>query len=134
MKLKIALIFFLAINSFATQYAVVSNILLENLNKNQIRAIFLKRLTHLNKKHLVPVNLPLSSPVRAAFEKEVLKMSKKRLKSYWVKQHYLGNRPPVNMKSEKSALTFTKNVQGAITYVKIENISKKVNILYRWED
>ena len=134
MKLKIALLLFVVLSSSASEYAVVSNVLLEKLSPTQIRAIFLKKLTHFNGKHLVPVNLPSTSPVRASFEKELLKMSKRRIKSYWIKQHYLGNRPPNTMKSQEGALKFTQNVQGALTYVKIENLSSKVNILYRWKE
>lgn len=134
MKLRGLLFIFLSLSCFGQDYAVVSNTLLKDLSPSQIRAIFLKKLTHLNNKHLVPVNLPSSSLLREKFEKELLKMSKKRLKSYWIKQHYFGTRPPVTMKSQKSALEFVKNVQGAISYVELEHISSFVNVLYKWSD
>jgi len=134
MKLKIATLLFYALSLSASEYAVVSNVLLKKLSPTQIKAVFLKKLTHLNGKHLVPVNLPSNNALRASFEKELLKMSKKRLKSYWVKQHYLGNRPPLTMKSEESSLKFTQKVQGAVSYVKMQNISSKVNVLYRWKE
>ena len=133
MKLKIVIFLLYVLCLNASEYAVVSNVLLAKLSPMQIRAVFLKKLTHLNGKHLVPVNLPSSSPLRLSFEKELLKMSKKRLKSYWIKQHYLGNRPPLNMKSQEATLKFTQKVQGAICYVEIENISSKVNVLYSWK-
>ncbi len=133
MKL-IGLFLAFVLSSFAQEYAVVSNSLLDKLSPLQIKAIFLKKLTHINSKHIVPVNLPSSSNIRDNFEKELLHMSKKRLKSYWIKKHYLGVRPPVTMKSQKSALAFVKNVQGAITYVKIENIDESIKVLYKFSD
>jgi len=134
MKLKNLFLIFVTISSFAEEYAVVSNTILDDISKNQIRAIFLKKLTHLNGIHLVPVNLASDSFIRKSFEKELLGMRKKRLKSYWSNQHYLGNRPPVIMKSQKSALVFVKNVQGAITYVKVKGLDDSVKVLYRWSD
>ena len=134
MKVKILLLIFLSLSLSAQEYAVVSNITLDGLSKKQIKAIFLKKLTHLNGIHFVPVNLPSSSKIREEFEKKVLKIGKKRLKSYWVKQHYLGKRPPLIMKSQKSATKFTQNVLGSLTYVKAQNIDNTLNVLYRWKD
>jgi len=132
--MKLGGVFFIlfSLNIFAQEYAVVSNVLLHDITKSKLKAIFLKKLTHLNKIHLVPVNLSSNNDIREAFEKEILQMSKKRLKSYWSKQHYMGNRPPVTMKSQESVLAFTRNVLGAISYVKIENVNENVNILYKW--
>jgi len=132
MKLKVFLLIFLNLSLLASEYAVVSNITLDTLNKKQIKAIFLKKLTHLNGIKFVPVNLASSSKIRDAFESEVLQMSKKRLKSYWIKRHYLGKRPPLVMKSQKSATKFTQNVLGSLTYIELKNIDKNLNILYRW--
>jgi len=134
MKVKVLLLIFLSLSLSAQEYAVVSNITVCKLSPKQIKAIFLKKLTHLDGIHFVPVNLPSSSKIRGEFEKKVLKIGKKRLKSYWVKQHYLGKRPPVIMKSQKSAIKFTQNVLGALTYVKAENIDSRLNVLYRWRD
>lgn len=128
------LILFWCLTSYAQEYAVVSNVLLSEISPLEIRAVFLKKLTHINNHHIVPVNLPSNNPVRKAFEKEILHMSKKRLKQYWIRQHYLGKRPPIVMKSQKASLLFTQNIQGAISYVEIKNVSNAVQVLYRWKD
>ena len=120
--------------SYANEYAVISNKLIKDLTPSQIKAVFLKKLTHLGGVHLVPVNLPSNEPIRKSFEENVLNMSNKRLKSYWMKQHYLGRRPPVVMKSPKSAIVFIQNVQGGITYVDTKDLDKSVKVLYIFRD
>lgn len=134
MIIKVAFLALLNISIFAQEYAVVSNKLLAKIPVEQVRAIFLKKMTHLNNIHLVPVNLPVTSKIRQSFENNIVKISQKRLKSYWIKQHYLGKRPPLRMKSELSAVQFVKNVQGAISYVSLKNVNDSVNILYKWSD
>jgi ABC-type phosphate transport system substrate-binding protein len=132
MNIKVFVFLLLSISLFAEDYAVVSNVLVKDISPLEIKAIFLKKLIRVGKKHMVPVNLKSGSKVRKAFEKEILKMGHVRLKSYWMKQHYLGHRPPVTMKSQKSAMKFVKNVQGALTYVNIQNLDSNLKVLYRW--
>lgn len=134
MLIKIYFLLMFGTNIFAQEYALVSNKLLAKVSVDQVRAIFLKKMTHLNNIHLVPVNLPVSSKIRQSFEKYIVKMSQKRLKSYWIKQHYLGKRPPLRMKSELSAVRFVKNVQGAISYINLKNVNDSVTLLYKWSD
>ena len=57
-----------------------------------------------------------------------------RLKSYWTKQHYLGHRPPLTMKSQESILAFIKKVDGAVGYIDLKNIDSDINIVYKWSD
>jgi ABC-type phosphate transport system substrate-binding protein len=134
MKSKLLILLFVYFSVFAQEYAVVSNKFLKKLSKKQIKAIFLKKLTYIDGVHLVPVNLSPSSPIREKFEKNILNMSKKRLKAYWVKKHYLGKRPPVTMKSQESAIKFIQNVSASLTYVKASKIAPSTNVLYRWEE
>ena len=130
----IVLLLSLALYGLATEYAIISSTQLQNLSKLQIRAIFLKKLTHLKGLHIIPVNLPYNNRLRSSFEKEFVKMGESRLKSYWSKQHYLGERPPIIMKSEESALKFIQNVEGGISYVSLDKVDSIVNILYKWSD
>ena len=133
MKLTV-LLFILTFHCYAKEYAVVTSSDINTLSKAEIRAVFLKKLTRLNNTKLVPVNLPYNNPLRNLFEKEVLNMGKARLKSYWNKQHYLGNRPPLTMKSEKGSVSFVKNVEGAFTYTELKNVDNSLKVLYKWSD
>ena len=116
----------------AEHYAVIAHKNMSALTPSQIRAIFLKKLTIIDNIPVVPVNLGVNHPLRAQFEKEILKMGFSRLKAYWSKQHYLGQRPPLNMKSQKSVKAFVKKVEGAITYVDAAHLDDNVTVLYRW--
>ena len=134
------IIFFLIVgficvsSSFSDEYVVVSNQNMKELSASQIKAIFLKKLTILNDIKVVPVNLGLGDEVRLKFEKKILKMNFSRLKTYWTKQHYLGHRPPVSMKSQKSIKAFVKKVDGSIGYIKAIDIDNDLKIIYKWSD
>jgi len=134
MRLGGLILLFLSLCLGAKEYAVIGNERLPNLTAVQIKAIFLKKLTHVNGIHLVPVNLPSHNHLRKIFEKKLLKMSERRLKSYWIKQHYHGKRPPVVMKSQESAILFIHNVQGGLTYIETAKINKPVKILYTFKE
>jgi len=124
----------LSVLCFAEEYAVIANKKMKTLSVEQIKAIFLKKLTFIDNIQVVPINLSVRDPMRRHFENKILQMNFQRLKSYWSKQHYLGHRPPINMKSEESAISFVKKVEGALTYVNVKHLDKSVNIIYRWRD
>ncbi len=136
MKHKILNLLFILIgtNIFAGEYAVISNKPISNIDAMQIKAIYLKKISTLNGSKVIPVNLSPRDEVRSKFEKKILNMNFSRLKGYWTKQHYLGNRPPVNMKSQESVKAFVKKVDGAIGYISLDTDTKDLNIIYRWRE
>lgn len=119
---------------FADEYAVIANQKMKELSVTQIKAVFLKKITVIDNISAVPVNLEARDPIREKFENEIVGMSFERLKSYWAKQHYLGKRPPVGMKSQESVKAFVKNVEGAIGYINADNIDNDIKVLYRWRE
>jgi len=121
-------------NLLADKYVVVSNQKMKALSKTQIRAIFLKKMQIVNDIKVVPLNTVPKDLLRVSFEKNVLKMSFESLKSYWTSQHYLGHRPPLSMKSQKSIIAFIKRVDGAIGYIEEKNLDQDLKVLYRWEN
>jgi len=121
-------------NSFANEYVVVSNKQMKNISKTQLKAIFLKKLTIIDDKKLIPVNLEAKDTLRLDFEKRVLNMNFGRLKSYWTKQHYLGRRPPLSMQSQESIKAFIKRVDGAVGYIDRKNLDDDLKVLYRWKE
>jgi ABC-type phosphate transport system substrate-binding protein len=133
---KISIVFlFFSINASAQEkYAVISNKNLTHLSLSQIKAIFLKKVSYINDMKVVPINLNSRNKIRNSFEKNVLMMNLSRLKSYWIKQHYLGHRPPITMKSEESLKAFVKKIDGAIGYINIKNVDSEINVLYEWSD
>ena len=119
---------------FATEYAVVANKEVPKLSKNDIKAIYLKRFSSLEHKKIVPLNLGSRNKIRKSFQKHVLGMSFMRLKAYWTKQHYLGHRPPISMKSQEGVVRFVQKVDMSIGYTTIDKIDTNLKILYRWSD
>ena len=128
----ITLLFFTTI--FANEYVIISNKNMQTLSISQIKAIFLKKITFIDDTKVVPLNLGTRDPLRVKFEKRVLKMGFMRLKSYWTKQHYLGKRPPISLKSQESIKAFVKKVDGAIGYIESNKLDSNVKEIYRWRD
>ncbi len=120
--------------SLGDEYVVISNKNIKELSQSEIKAIFLKKLTLIDAIAVVPVNLEAGDSLRVKFEEKLLDMSFERLKSYWTKEHYLGHRPPVNMKSEESIKAFVKKVDGAIGYINANSVDDGVKVLYKWSD
>jgi len=118
----------------ASEYAVVANKNFKKISKADIKSIYLKKLSYMNDKKIVPINLSSRDKIRKSFEKKIFHMSFTRLKSYWTKQHYLGHRPPITMKSQKSVNLFIKKVDVSIGYMDVRNVDKNLKIIYRWSD
>ena len=133
---KLLFIFALLVSLQAEEFVVISKFdsSLESLNKAKLKMIFLKKQKMLGNKNLVPINLHIRSKVRKSFENQVLEMSHNRLKSYWTKEHYLGHRPPLTMRSSKSILAFVKKIDGAIAYIPLSDVDKECKILYKWNE
>ncbi|MFT5662584.1 MAG: ABC-type phosphate transport system substrate-binding protein [Sulfurimonas sp.] len=133
LKSIICSIFFSTILS-ASEYFVVSNTHMKNLSKEQIKAIFLRKTTIVDNKKIIPINLAPRNEIRLKFESHVLNMSFNRLKAFWTKQHYLGHRPPLTMKSQDSIKAFIKKVDGSIGYIESSALDKDLKVIYRWEE
>jgi len=118
----------------AKEYAIVASKDFTKPSVSQIKALYLKKSDYVGDTKVIPLNLSAKNKIRRSFEKKVLHMSFNRLKSYWTKQHYLGHRPPITMKSQKSIQAFIKKVDGAIGYVELPNVDPKLQIIYKWSD
>jgi len=116
------------------EYAVITNKNFGTISKNQLRAIYLKKLTYINDVKVLPINLEPKSKIRESFNKNILNMNYTRLKAYWNKEHYLGHRPPLSLKSQESLKAFLKKVDGAIGYIEAKDIDKNMHVIFRWSD
>jgi len=132
---KLLYIILIPLLCYGEEYVVVmkKNSPLTTLSQAKVKMIFLKRQKMSQDLLLVPINLPPSSSIRKSFEKQVLGMSRNRLKSFWTKEHYLGHRPPLTMKSFQSSLSFVEKIDGAIAYIPSQEVNSKLKILYKWK-
>ena len=120
--------------AFSHEYVVIANKHMEDLSPSQIRAIYLKKLILIHDTKAVPINLDARDPLREKFEQHILEMNFDRLQSYWTKEHYLGHRPPISLKSQESVKAFVKKVDGSIGYIEMDNMDDNLKILYKWSD
>ena len=132
--LQILILSVFSMHTAASEYVVVANQNMHKVSLGQIRALFLKKSSYVGDTKIVPLNLGSRNKIRESFEKKILHLHLSRLKSYWMKQHYLGHRPPISMKSQESIKAFIQKVDGAIGYIELKNVDKNTKILYRWSD
>jgi ABC-type phosphate transport system substrate-binding protein len=118
----------------ADEYVVIANKNAQTLSIEQIKAIYLKKLLIVNDVNIIALNLDSGDALRDEFNNKILKMGVSRLQTYWSKQHYLGHRPPLSLKSQESVKAFVKKVDGSIGYINKKNIDDEVRILYQWRD
>ena len=101
-----------------------------NLLEGQIKQIYLKRMRFIKDMPIVPINYLARDPLRKVFEKTLLHMPSKKLKRHWIKEHYLGIRPPIVQSSVESAIVFVKKVDGAVAYIPHSKLPAGVRVLY----
>lgn len=133
---KIIFISICIVQVYANDYLVVANksLHIDKITALQLKMIFLKKSKIINGTTVVPINLGVSNIIRKSFEKNILHMSRKRLKYFWIEQHYLGKRPPITMKSPKSIIKFVQKIDGAISYIPINDLNDNVKVIFRWTD
>ena len=101
------------------------------LDKEAVKAIFLKKQLFINGIALKPINLAPSNPLRQVFESKVLQMDKEHLERYWMREHYRGHRPPYRVDSIRAMVQFVTKVEGAIGYLPQKSVTPKMQILYK---
>ena len=120
----------------AQEYLVIVNKSadIDEITPLQIKMIFLKKSKMINDISMLPINLNISNHARNSFEKNILRMSRNKLKSFWIEQHYFGQQPPIMMQSSQSILSFVKKIEGAIAYIPAQDCNDEVKVIYRWQD
>ncbi len=118
----------------AKEYSVVSSKNMPMMTINELRALYLKKIIFLKDVKVIPLNLSANSKIRRSFEKNILHMSENQLKRYWIKEHYLGKRPPIMLESQRAVQKFVHRVNGAIGYIENTQNIKMFKVLYQWKD
>jgi hypothetical protein len=81
---------------------------------------------------LVPFNLPLESPVRAVFDRAVLKMTNDQVARFWVDQRVRGTgRAPRQAPDATVAMRLVAKLPEAISYVPASSVNASVRVLAR---
>lgn len=89
------------------------------LTRTDLSRMFLKKqAAWRDGTHVVPVDLPVSSAVRAAFSTAVHAKGVGAIDAYWQKMIFTGrDLPPVTKASDAEILAFVRTNKGAIGYV-----------------
>jgi ABC-type phosphate transport system substrate-binding protein len=78
---------------------------------------------------ILPVNLPVTNPLRRAFSRLVLGAPPEALESYWNEQYFHGVSPPYVLASEEAVLRFVATTPGAIGYINAARVDGSVHVL-----
>ena len=87
------------------------------MSTEEIRDIYLGRRHLIGNVRLIPLQLGAEDLLRRQFESEILQMSRPALRAWWVRGHYLGQRPPRVVGSAAAVLAYVRQVDGAVGYV-----------------
>lgn len=131
MKKIIFIMIFILFHSHA-DIVVVANpsFPLNTLEEESIKKLFLRQKDFIEDQKVLPFNLSASSELRKKFETKVLKMDQALLKSYWLKLHYEGKRPPKQVTSVESMKKYILNIDGAIGYLPQSDLSPEMKQLF----
>ncbi len=78
---------------------------------------------------IAPVNLPVSHPLRRNFSLWVFKKTPEQMQDYWNEQYFHGVLPPPVLASEEAVMRFVASTPGAIGYVSVCSIDKRVDVI-----
>ena len=118
----------------AAEYAVVTSAKspIDALSTHFVKDLFLKKKTFYHDSEVIAVNLGASSPVRMAFEREVLGMDRESINEYWIVNHYKGVKPPLVQRSENGIRAFVANQTNAVGYLRKELVDDTLKVLYEF--
>ena len=120
----------------AKTYVVIvdKNSSISSISKMKLKMLYLKKIRMIDDTVMIPINLPPNHKARLSFEKYILKKSREELNYFWIKQHYLGKRPPIVLESVRSAIIFVTKIKGSIAYIPKEYLTDDVKVIYSWDN
>ena len=95
----------------------------EAISTAELRRIFLERQRFWRGGlRVLPLNLPVASPLRDHFSRLVLGRSPRELADYWSDLYFHGTQPPAVLASERAVLLFVERTPGALGYVRAASL------------
>ena len=77
---------------------------------------------------IAPVNMPAGHALRRNFSLWLFKRSPEDLQAYWNDQYFHGVLPPPVLASEEAVIRFVASTPGAIGYVSVCSVDKRVQV------
>jgi ABC-type phosphate transport system substrate-binding protein len=88
-----------------------------------------KRQLWSDRSTIVPVNLPASHTLRRNFSRWVFDKTPEEMQAYWNDQYFHGVVPPPVLASEEAVLRFVAATPGAIGYVSVCAVDRRVDVV-----
>jgi ABC-type phosphate transport system substrate-binding protein len=89
-----------------------------SISRDELSRIFLKKTTKFpDGRSASPLDLPLNSPVREAFSKDVHGKPAAAVDAYWQQQIFSGKDVPPSQKNEPGAVDFVRSSSNGVAYV-----------------
>jgi ABC-type phosphate transport system substrate-binding protein len=102
----------------------------EVLDKEDLDRIYRrKKLYWGDGEKIIPVNLPVTHPLRRSFSRLVLGALPAELEAYWNEQYFHGVSPPYVLASEEAVVQFIATTPGSIGYVNAASVHGRVRVL-----
>jgi len=110
---------------------VGANSPLVSLDKNQVRNIFLGKVTALpDGSNVIPVDQPESSPLREEFYVKVVEHSAAEVKAHWAQLAFTGRgEPPHESRGSDDVKAILNATPGAIGYIEKSALDSSVKVV-----
>lgn len=105
---------------------------LDTLDKNQVRDIFLGKVSSLpNIGNVTPIDQPGLSPLREEFYSKIAHKSAAQAKAHWAKLHFTGRGIPPHESTNSSEVKKILNSRpGAIGYIESAELDSSVKVVF----
>ena len=135
--LKLLLLGLLAFGPLASAWAdlvVVTNPKsgIDRMSREEVVFLFLGRWRQLPSGiAAVPIDLPIDSPERAAFYRQLVSKSPSEIKAYWSRLMFSGGaRPPISPDSREEQIRILASTPGAIGYLDRSAVDNRMKIVF----
>ena len=125
LKLFLLITLVLSINLLAQSYSIVCSSKSLHIHKDDIKNIYLKKLTQKDGISIIPINLKYSNALRKYFMQKILRIDAQEWDSYYDELHFIGVRTPLVLESNAAILKFLERFEGVIAYIPSKYVSKQ---------
>ncbi|MEY4513353.1 MAG: hypothetical protein RLZZ450_5475 [Pseudomonadota bacterium] len=95
-----------------------------------LKSTFRGQSVSIGGKHVIPINHPLDSPLRVAFDRAVLSLEPAAVGRFWVDMRIRDEgKPPTTASSSELAQRIAASLPGAITYANKALLNAKLKVL-----
>ncbi len=105
---------------------------IDKMSREEVVFVFMGRWRQLPSGIVAqPVDLPVESPERTAFYRQLVNKSPSEIKAYWSRLIFSGSaRPPVSPETHEEQMRILASTQGAVGYIERSRVDDRVRIVF----